>query len=187
MFENSGIVSSLNQIKKNLVDGLERKYGIKDDDKVNSILKIHGLHKDNIDVIKNIESFIEASKFYEDKGYTLNLCLDETQSRLDWISTMLNCCRSNLVYKNGKYSLFVEKADEVVQYFDPDTINDLELWWSPMEDIPDRIYVQYIDPENEWVKVNAQAEASAPLRKQPRIETYELYGVTNFDQASRLA
>lgn len=142
-----------------------------------------GLGLEEID----IESFIEASKFYEDKGYTLNLCLDETQSRLDWISTMLNCCRSNLVYKNGKYSLFVEKADEVVQYFDPDTINDLELWWSPMEDIPDRIYVQYIDPENEWVKVNAQAEASAPLRKQPRIETYELYGVTNFDQASRLA
>lgn len=54
-----------------------------------------GLGLEEID----IESFIEASKFYEDKGYTLNLCLDETQSRLDWISTMLNCCRSNLVYK----------------------------------------------------------------------------------------
>ena len=142
-----------------------------------------GLDIDEID----IPSFLEAAKFYEDKDYTLNICLDETQSRLDWVSNMLNCCRSSLVYKNGKYSLFVEKEDEVVQSFDPDSINNLELWWSPMEEIPDRIYVQFIDPDNEWVKVNAQAEAPNPLRKQPRIETYELYGVTNFDQASRLA
>lgn len=142
-----------------------------------------GLDIDEID----IPSFLEAAKFYEDKDYTLNICLDETQSRLDWVSNMLNCCRSSLVYKNGKYSLFVEKEDEVVQSFDPDSINNLELWWSPMEEIPDRIYVQFIDPDNAWVKVNAQAEAPNPLRKQPRIETYELYGVTNFDQASRLA
>lgn len=142
-----------------------------------------GLDIDEID----IPSFLEAAKFYDDKDYTLNICLDETQSRLDWVSNMLNCCRSSLVYKNGKYSLFVEKEDEVVQSFDPDSINNLELWWSPMEEIPDRIYVQFIDPDNEWVKVNAQAEAPNPLRKQPRIETYELYGVTNFDQASRLA
>lgn len=142
-----------------------------------------GLDIDEID----IPSFLEAAKFYDDKDYTLNICLDEAQSRLDWVSNMLNCCRSSLVYKNGKYSLFVEKEDEVVQSFDPDSINNLELWWSPMEEIPDRIYVQFIDPDNEWVKVNAQAEAPNPLRKQPRIETYELYGVTNFDQASRLA
>lgn len=142
-----------------------------------------GLDIDEID----IPSFLEAAKFYDDKDYTLNICLDETQSRLDWVSNMLNCCRSSLVYKNGKYSLFVEKEDEVVQSFDPDSINNLELWWSPMEEIPDRIYVQFIAPDNEWVKVNAQAEAPNPLRKQPRIETYELYGVTNFDQASRLA
>lgn len=142
-----------------------------------------GLDIDEID----IPSFLEAAKFYDDKDYTLNICLDETQSRLDWVSNMLNCCRSSLVYKNGKYSLFVEKEDEVVQSFDPNSINNLELWWSPMEEIPDRIYVQFIDPDNEWVKVNAQAEAPNPLRKQPRIETYELYGVTNFDQASRLA
>lgn len=142
-----------------------------------------GLDIDEID----IPSFLEAAKFYDDKDYTLNICLDETQSRLDWVSNMLNCCRSSLVYKNGKYSLFVEKEDEVAQSFDPDSINNLELWWSPMEEIPDRIYVQFIDPDNEWVKVNAQAEAPNPLRKQPRIETYELYGVTNFDQASRLA
>lgn len=142
-----------------------------------------GLDIDEID----IPSFLEAAKFYDDKDYTLNICLDEPQSRLDWVSNMLNCCRSSLVYKNGKYSLFVEKEEEVVQSFDPDSINNLELWWSPMEEIPDRIYVQFIDPDNEWVKVNAQAEAPNPLRKQPRIETYELYGVTNFDQASRLA
>lgn len=142
-----------------------------------------GLSTDEID----IDSFIEGSKFYDQKNYTLNITLDEKMSRLEWVSTMLNCCRSSLVYRNGKYSLFIEKPEPVVQFFTPDSINNLELWWSEMEDIPDRVYVQYIDPDFEWAKVNAQAEAENPLRKQLRTETYELYGVTNFDQASRLA
>lgn len=142
-----------------------------------------GLSVDEID----LESFIEASKFYKEKEYTLNLCLDEKQSRLEWVSAMLNCCRSSLVYKNGKYSLFVEKKSPVVQHFDSDSINDLSLWWLKLDEVPDKVYVQYIDPNNEWAKVNAVAEAVNPLRKQPRTEQYELYGVTNFNQASRLA
>lgn len=86
MFENSGIVSSLNQIKKNLVDGLERKYGIKDDDKVNSILKIHGLHKDNFDVIKNIESFIEEAN-------NNNVSIDDNSNKNE--KTVLGVLREN--------------------------------------------------------------------------------------------
>lgn len=144
-----------------------------------------GMSLDDID----IQSFIDGAKFFDEKNYTLNLVLDEQRSRLEWIQYMLNCCRSLLVYRAGKYSLFVEKADEVVQRYTQDDIHDLNIWFSPLQEVPDIYRVVYIDPENEWVKINAEASLGAEsyLRKQPMVETMELMGVTNFDQASRLA
>ena len=144
-----------------------------------------GMSLDEID----IQSFIDGAKFFDEKNYTLNLILDEQRSRLEWIQYMLNCCRSSLVYRAGKYSLFVEKADEVVQRYTPNDIHDLNIWFSPLQEVPDIYRVTYIDPKNEWVKINAEASLSADsyLRKQPLVETLELLGVTNFDQASRLA
>lgn len=144
-----------------------------------------GMSLDEIDV----QSFIDGAKFFEEKNYTLNLALDEQRSRLEWIQYMLNCCRSLLVYRAGKYSLFVEKADEVVQSYTPNDIHDLSIWFSPLSEVPDIYRVTYIDPKNEWVKVNAEASLSPDsyLRKQPMVETLELMGVTTFDQASRLA
>lgn len=144
-----------------------------------------GMSLDEIDV----QSFIDGAKFFKEKNYTLNLCMDEQRSRLEWIQYMLNCCRSLLVYRAGKYSLFVEKADEVVQSYTPSDIHDLTIWFSTLDEVPDIYRVVYIDPDNEWVKVNAEASLSPDsyLRKQPLVETLELLGVTNFDQASRLA
>lgn len=144
-----------------------------------------GMSLDEIDV----QSFIDGAKFFEKKNYTLNLALDEQRSRLEWIQYMLNCCRSLLIYRAGKYSLFVEKADEVVQSYTPNDIHDLSIWFSPLSEVPDIYRVTYIDPKNEWVKVNAEASLSPDsyLRKQPMVETLELMGVTTFDQASRLA
>lgn len=144
-----------------------------------------GMSIEDIDV----QSFIDGAKFFEEKNYTLNLVLDEQRSRLEWVQYMLNCCRSLLVYRAGKYSLFVEKADEVVQRYTQDDIHDLNIWFSPLQEVPDIYRVVYIDPENEWVKINAEASLGAEsyLRKQPMVETLELMGVTNFDQASRLA
>lgn len=144
-----------------------------------------GMDIEDIDV----QSFIDAAKFFEEKNYTLNLCLDEQRSRLEWIQYMLNCCRSLLVYREGRYSIFVEKEDEVVQSYTPSEIHDLSVWFSTLDDVPDIYRVTYLDPDNEWVKVSAEASLSPDsyLRQQPRVETLELLGVTNFDQASRLA
>lgn len=137
----------------------------------------------------DVQSFIDGAKFFEEKKYTLNLCIDEQRSRLEWIQYMLNCCKSLLVYRAGKYSLFVEKEDEVVQKYEPKDIKNLTVWFSPLSEVPDIYRVTYIDPDHEWVKVNAEASLSPDsyLRQQPLIQTLELLGVTNFDQASRLA
>lgn len=142
-----------------------------------------GLKMEEID----LQSFLDAAKFYEEKNYTLNICIDEVKSRIDWINLMLACCRSYLIYQKGKFAIFVEKAEEVVQFYDSTNTNDLEIWFSEIADVPDLVHVQYVDPENEWVKVNAAAIVPNPERMPPRKEEMELYGVTNFDQASRLA
>lgn len=137
----------------------------------------------------DVQSFIDGAKFFDEKKYTLNLCIDEQRSRLEWIQYMLNCCKAMLVYRAGKYSLFVEKEDEVVQKYTPSDIKNLAVWFSPLAEVPDIYRVTYIDPENAWVKVNAEASLAPEsyLRHQPLVETLELMGVTNFDQASRLA
>ena len=135
----------------------------------------------------NIQSFIEAASFYSTYSYTLNIILDETKSRLEWINLMLACCRSSLIYQNGKYAVFVEKVSEPVQHFDDTNTNDLSVQFSERTEVPDLVVVKYIDPEQEWAKIGAQAIVEDLSQIPPRKEEMELVGVTNFDQASRLA
>lgn len=134
----------------------------------------------------NIESFIDASNFYTNNKYTLNVILDETKSRLEWVNLMLACCRSYLIYQNGKYALFVEKAEQVVQSYDDTNTNNLNIWFSEVVDVPDSVVVKYVEPEQEWATIGAPATVispGTPIRK----EEMELIGVTNYNQASRLA
>lgn len=135
----------------------------------------------------NIQSFIDAASFYSQYKYTLNLTIDETKSRLEWINLMLACCRSYLIYQNGKYAVFVEKKDEAVQHFDDTNTNDLSIQFSERTAVPDLVVVKYIDPSQEWAKIGAQAIVEDLSQTPPRKEEMELVGVTNFDQASRLA
>lgn len=58
MFSENGATQTLRSIKNDLVCSLKNKYGIENKEIRDSILKIHGLHKDNFDFIKNIETVI---------------------------------------------------------------------------------------------------------------------------------
>jgi ribonucleoside-triphosphate reductase len=51
--ENSKTYKMLNYTRKALADSLKNKYNITDDDIIDNILKVHGLHINNFDVIKN--------------------------------------------------------------------------------------------------------------------------------------
>jgi predicted phage tail protein len=149
-----------------------------------------GLTVDEVD----IEYFIKASKFYDQtlsngqKRFTLNYIVSEKKSRLETVTDMLVCCRSYLGYQNGKYLIIPETHEDTVQVFNPSEINDVEIWWSPMEEIADIIHVKYVDPEYEWVEVVAPARAKEPLRiSQPYKIEMDVHGSTNFNQSSRLA
>lgn len=162
-----------------------------------------GLPEEQLD----IPAFISAAAYCDaqpaggadgEKRFTLNYIIDERKSRLDILQDMLVVCRGYLTYQRGKTGILIEKAEEVAQVFYPEQINDLQLWWSSLEDTVDILRLQFIDPENEWTKVYAQAEAetsvrdgkmvfSSSLREQPFVKEINAYGVTNFPQASRLA
>jgi hypothetical protein len=148
----------------------------------------------------DIQSFIDAATYCDElvynaggsttksKRYTLNYVLDSKKSRLDWITDMMRACCSYPTYQNGLYGMCIEK--EVIgsaQSYDPDCMDELQLWWSPIEEVPDKVHVIYVDPKYEWAQIAAQAESKTWLREFPFIKEVEIFGVTNFSQASRLA
>jgi len=57
-FEEAQTTRTLRNIKKTLEQSMLKKYNISDPDKVNDMLKIHGLHRDNFDFVKLIEKFL---------------------------------------------------------------------------------------------------------------------------------
>lgn len=131
----------------------------------------------------------DASAIEKQPRFTLNLVLDVKKSRLDWLGDMLVCCRGYLTYQDGKVALKIEQVEPTMQVFTPDNIitGSEKFWTTPREERYDIVKVQFIDPDNEYVKIYAQAEASVFQNEQPIVQEVSAYGVTNFRQASRLA
>jgi len=61
MFDNSSITLALKAVKNCLTYRLKETYNIVNDDIIDYILKVHGLHKSNFDFIKNIEEIISSN------------------------------------------------------------------------------------------------------------------------------
>lgn len=57
-YEEASTTRTLKNIKKSLIYSLKKKYNISDKDVIDTILKMHGLHVDNFDFVKNIEKII---------------------------------------------------------------------------------------------------------------------------------
>lgn len=142
----------------------------------------------------DIQSFIEAAQYCDKEidgkpRFTLNLILDERRSRLEWIDSILMTCHGFISYQNGKLSMHIEKEEDTMQVFTPENIiaGSERFWTTPREKRADIFKVQYIDPENEYAKIFATAEAEVFENEQPIVQEAKIYGVTNFEQASRLA
>lgn len=149
-----------------------------------------GISYDEID----LQSFIDAAEYCNQQvdgqpRFTLNIVLDEKKSRLDWLDNMLISCRGYIFYQNGKLALKIEQAETTTQVFDKDNIliGSERFWTTPREKKIDIFKVQYIDPQNEYARIFASAEAENFENEQPIVQEIQAWGVTNFKQASRLA
>lgn len=150
-----------------------------------------GIPYDEID----IDSFIDSAQYCDEPPltggqqhrFTLNIRIDNKKPKLEWVKTMMSACRAYPTYQNGKFGMHIERKAEVSQVFKPQHINELNVWWSPASDIADVARIGYVEPANEWVQIYASAESDTPFRTPPYIREIDILGVTNFNQASRLA
>ncbi len=127
------------------------------------------------------------------KRFTVNLILDEKKSHQDWINEILATCRGYRTYQRGMHGILVDKPEPVSQIFNVKPDEDIEIWWQDLEEDIERLQITYIDPQYEYSKVIAQADKTAVAgqqqfrNKMPLIKKIEIYGINNFEQASREA
>jgi hypothetical protein len=145
-----------------------------------------------------VTSFIDAATFCDElvtkpdnttqKRFTLNIVMAERKPRIDWLQDLMLSCRAYPIFRGGKHGILIEKAEAISQVFTPANMAELSVWWSPMEEVPDIVKLYYLDPEHQWTKVEADADVDEYLRpNNPYAVEVNNYGVTNFNQASRLA
>lgn len=138
-----------------------------------------------------------------ERRYIFNYAIDSRRPAIDIINTILQSFGAFLVQSQGKYILKVRQADAAVMSFDDgvnganDNILSGSFGYSEIskDDDPNRIRFQYVDPEQNWTRVFAQAEDKidqdyrATLEGGNGVVTQEIasMAVTRFTQASRLA
>lgn len=145
----------------------------------------------------DLQSFIDTAAYCDakvgtetDPRFSLNLILDQRKSRRAWLNQMILTCRAGLVYNaNQKLSLVIEGNADPVQDFTPDNIlaGSECFWTTPKEKRCDIFKLRYIYPTDQCARVFAVAESDSFLSNPPIIQEIQAFGVTNFNQASRLA
>lgn len=135
--------------------------------------------------------------------FRLDYVIDTQRAAQDVLNDMLATFGGFLVYAGNKVKLRIEKVDPIVQYFgdgsttkangtfDPNNIVKDSFSWnmSSIDDRPNRIKVQWVDPSQNYVKVYTQVEDRIDQDDRNTIITKEisLLGVTRQTQASRMA
>lgn len=149
-----------------------------------------GLSYSDLDIQSFIDSAAYCDEILEDgsKRFTLNLAIDAKQSALEWCMEIFKACRGNMLKQNNKWFVFIDKPEVASQKLSAEDINDLKAWWLPMDEIFDIVNIRFKSKDHQWTFIEARAEANRFLRTtRPFIQTQDLIGVTNFNQASRLA
>jgi len=130
--------------------------------------------------------------------FELDIAIDARRPALDILNDMLATFGGFLSVTGEKIKLEVEKgAGVAAQAFDMDNIISGSFGYSKFskDDLPNRVMVQYVDPEKEWVKIYAMAEDKVDQDKREALalgrniveKRVSLLGITRFSQASRMA
>lgn len=135
--------------------------------------------------------------------YQIDFVMDADKPAQDYLNEILATFNGFLVYSGNKIKLRLEKAESVTQYFgdgsttkanatfDPSNIvRDSFSWNMPsMDDRPNRMKVQWVDPDQNYVKVYTQVDDRIDQDARGTVITKEvaLLGITRQTQASRAA
>lgn len=121
--------------------------------------------------------------------FTFNMIFDSQTSARTLIDEIYRCCRGGLFVKNGKLQFKIDKKEPVSKVFtEQDIIKGSEIFQTiPKEEHYDILKCTYVSPDHEWQKVEATAELPEYRDGVPIEHSVNMYSVTNFQQASRLA
>lgn len=155
----------------------------------------------------DIESFVEAAAYCdelikttktdengnevteESPRFTFNMIFDAQTSARTLIDEIYRCCRGGLFIKDGRLQFKIDKPERVCKIFTQnDIIKGSETFQTiPKEEHYDILKCSFISPAHEWQKVEATAEIPEYRDGVPIEHSVNMYSVTNFPQASRLA
>ena len=165
------------------------------------------ISKTLIDDLIDIESFIEAAAYCDElldsvetdengeektvkkPRFTFNMVFDAQTSARTLIDEVYRSCRGGLFVKDGRLQFKIDKAEPVSKVF---TVNDIIKGSETFQTIPkeehyDILKCTFVSPKHEWQKVEATAEIPQYRDGVPIEHSVNIFSVTDFHQASRLA
>ena len=144
------------------------------------------------------DALIDDGEGGTETRFKLDYIMDTRRPALDTINDILATFGGFLSVTGETIKLRVESANEIAaQAFDMDNIVGGSFGYSKFskDDLPNKVMIQYVDPDQEWVKVYAMAEDKVDQDNREDLQLGRsviekklgLLGITRFSQASRMA
>ena len=131
------------------------------------------------------------------KRFRLDLAIDSRRPHLDILRDMLLACNGYFIFSNGKIKMRILGLGDTTEFaFTEDNVvkDSLSYRLVPQEDRPNKVVVKYVDPTQNWAKVDVvindaidqQQRETLLLENIVAIEIQAI-GITRQQQAIRLA
>jgi len=148
-----------------------------------------GIPTDLID----LDSFTDAATYCDTPidgapRFTLDYIIDVQRPAIDHLQAMLGCFRGFFLARD-KIELHVEQTGSVYKALGPDNfVKDSFTWWQKSgDDSPNRIVIEWIDPNNHYEQSSAPFEIQEDIAARGVFEkSISLLGVTRPEQVGRL-
>ncbi len=141
----------------------------------------------------DLDSFTAAATYCDhpidgEPRFTLDYIIDTQRPAVDHLQAMLGCFRGYFLARD-KIELHVEQAGSVYKALGPDNfVKGTFSWWQKSgDDSPNRIVIEWIDPNNHYEQSSAPFEIQEDIIARGVFEkTFSLLGVTRKEQVGRL-
>lgn len=148
-----------------------------------------GIPAEHID----LDSFVAAANYCDElvdgePRYTLDYIIDTQRAAIDHLAAMLACFGGYFIPRD-KIELHIEKPGSVYKALDPDNfVKGSFSWWQKSnDDSPNRITIEWIDPDNHYEQTAAVFEWTEDIQARGLYEkSISLLGITRSAQVGRM-
>jgi hypothetical protein len=141
----------------------------------------------------DLDSFETAAAYCDElvdgePRYTLDYIIDSQRPAVDHLAAMLACFGGYFIPRD-KIELHIERSSTVYKELNPDNfVKGSFSWWQKSnDDSPNRITIEWIDPDNHYEQTAAVFEWAEDIQARGLYEkSISLLGVTRSDQVGRM-